>query len=199
MRAYMKDRFAFFGIPSPTRRSAQRSVSLPADQEIPSVVRHLWLQEEREFQYAAIDLLARRRKVLDPEVFLALAVELARQKSWWDTVDGLSSVISDTLLENRGLVGATEQWMIDETFWVVRLALLHQNGWRSETDEDRLFAYCLQRAEDKEFFVCKAIGWALRDYAWTNPNAVQQFVFRHSSILSPLSRREALKNVNRST
>jgi 3-methyladenine DNA glycosylase AlkD len=197
MRAYMQDRFAFFGIASPARRSVQRSVPLPADQEIPAVVRKLWMQGEREFQYAAIDLLARRRKALDPEAFLALAVELARQKSWWDTVDGLASVISDTLLENQGLVGATENWVIDETFWVVRLALLHQNGWHKDTDEDRLFAYCLQRAGDKEFFIRKAIGWALRDYAWTNPTAVEQFVYRHASVLSPLSRREALKNIKR--
>ncbi len=197
MRAYMKNNFDFLGVMAPARRAAQRAIQLPADENLLLVARQLWQLPEREFQYAAVDALASQKYALEPDVIVGLAVELARQKSWWDTVDGLASVISDVMLRNRELVQLTEEWLDDENFWVARLALLHQNGWRQSTDEGRLFAYCLQRANDPQFFIRKAIGWALRDYAWTNPHAVLQFVNHHNRLLSALSRREAVKNIAR--
>ncbi len=207
MRAYMKDRSAFFGVPAPERRSVQRALEQtlerPSDADIPAVVHELWELAEREHQYCAVDLLSARATKLEPSGLLGLVEELARQRSWWDTVDGLASVASKCLRARIGhqgfesLLEVTERWVEDSDFWVVRLSLLHQNGWKNATDADRLFRYALRHAADQEFFIRKAIGWALRDYAWTNPDAVEQFVSLHDEALSGLTKREALKNVKR--
>ncbi len=88
-------------------------------------------------------------------------------------------------------------WSAHPSFWVNRLAILHQKGWGALTDQKVLFNLCLAHAHHEEFFVRKAIGWALRDYAWTHPQAVQTFVEANRSKLSALSVREALKNIER--
>ena len=203
MRAYMKDRCAFFGVPAEPRRLVQRTLKGPTDADLFVVARELWRMDEREHQYAAIDLLTSRANKLEPSTLLGLVEELARQRSWWDTVDGLASVASKCVLGHveapafESLVAITHRWLEDDDFWVVRLALLHQKGWGPATDAARLFRYSLRHAGDGEFFIRKAIGWALRDYAWTNPDAVQQFVDDHGQKLSGLTKREALKNVKR--
>lgn len=195
MCTYMKDQFDFLGLPAPARRAAQRTLPVPVAAPVVEVVKRLWALTEREFQYTAVDLLARRQKEIEPDQLLRLIAELAQRKSWWDTVDGLAAVASNVFGRNRHMVAHTEQWIASDNFWVARLALLHQNGWRESTDEHRLFDYCLRRGSDQEFFIRKAIGWALRDYAWTKPDAVRQFVRSNASELSALSRREALKNI----
>jgi 3-methyladenine DNA glycosylase AlkD len=88
-----------------------------------------------------------------------------------------------------------DQAIADDDFWVRRIALLHQLGWRENTDAARLFSYCVAQAHEKEFFIQKAIGWALRDYARDAPDAVREFTARHRNILAPLSYREANKHL----
>ena len=85
--------------------------------------------------------------------------------------------------------------IVDEDFWLRRIALLHQLGWGEATDQKRLFRYCLQQAGEQEFFIRKAIGWALRDYARHAPQAVADFLTHNGAVLSPLSRREAAKHL----
>lgn len=202
MQAYMKGRFAFLGVPTPQRRA----VTLPlirtlgaADAAIllPTAAA-LWQRPEREFQYLAVDLLARYHKRLQLADVPAL-LALAREKSWWDSVDGLAGVIGDVVRAARrqsvDAQACMDLALDDADFWLRRIAMLHQLGWRAETDQDRLFGYARRLAPEAEFFIRKAIGWALRDYAWHDPAAVRDFVATMGDALSPLSRREATKHI----
>jgi 3-methyladenine DNA glycosylase AlkD len=92
-------------------------------------------------------------------------------------------------------VATMEDWLVDENMWLARTAIIHQLTYKGRTDTARLFRYCLARADHKDFFIRKAIGWALRQYAWTDPAAVREFVHAHAAELSPLSVREATKNL----
>jgi len=123
-------------------------------------------------------------------------LSLAQEKSWWDSVDGLASVAGDVLFANRT---QQSQLHIDSALkhtnmWVRRIAMTHQLGWRLETDQERLFGYARELAHEEDFFIRKAIGWALRDYARWQPETVAEFVETHRSQLSNLSVREALKH-----
>jgi 3-methyladenine DNA glycosylase AlkD len=89
-----------------------------------------------------------------------------------------------------------DSWLAGDNLWLTRTALLHQLRYKERTDTDRLFRYCLARAGHRDFFIRKAIGWALRQYAWTDPEPVREFVAAHRDVLSPLSVREALKNLS---
>lgn len=88
-----------------------------------------------------------------------------------------------------------DEWIASEKIWLARTAILHQTRYKADTEEDRLFAYCLRRASDTEFFIRKAIGWALREHAKTNPAAVRRFVRENEALLSGLSKRDALKHL----
>jgi len=120
-------------------------------------------------------------------------LELAQNKSWWDTVDALASVIGDVL---RYRHDGMDQALKHDDMWVRRIALLHQLGWREKVDVERLFNYSLSLAHEKEFFIQKAIGWALRDYARHDPDAVRAFASKEKHRLSALSYREANKHLS---
>ncbi len=197
MRSYMRDQFDFLGIKTPLRRALIKDLGKVnfdhADLE--QLVRALWLLPQREYQHAAIDLLTTHKKQLGLSQ-LGLMLSLAQEKSWWDSVDGLASVAGDILFANR-----TQQSQLHmdsalkhTNMWVRRIAMTHQLGWRLETDQERLFGYAQELAREEDFFIRKAIGWALRDYARWQPEAVGKFVEAHHSQLSNLSVREALKH-----
>ena len=197
MVAYMKGHFPFLGVPTPARRSATKVIAKPEPALVLEIVRDLWRLNEREYHYVALDLLDVMAKKLDPPELLALIEELALDKSWWDSIDGLAGIGSGVLRRAPQTRGVVDRWSAHNSFWVNRLAILHQNGWGAETNPDILFKLCLAHSESKEFFIRKAIGWALREYAWTEPEAVRSFVQANASRLSPLSAREALKNIRR--
>jgi 3-methyladenine DNA glycosylase AlkD len=123
---------------------------------------------------------------------LPALIALARNKSWWDSVDAIAAVVGDVL---RGKHDMMDEALADADFWVRRIALLHQLGWRERTDAQLLFRYTLACAHEREFFIQKAIGWALRDYAWHAPEAVRGFLAGPGSSLAALSRREAAKHL----
>lgn len=197
MAAYMKDRFAFFGIPSPARRTLQREVLgrwRPEQSELVAFTDAAFTHDEREVQYAACDLVARHGR----RCSAALVDDLGRwitTRSWWDTVDAFARPTGEQVRAHPELVAVMDRWIDADDRWLVRIAILHQLHARDATDPDRLFRYCARRAGDAEFFVRKAIGWALREYAKTDPGAVRAFVVAHAGELSPLSRREALRRI----
>jgi 3-methyladenine DNA glycosylase AlkD len=195
MAAYMKNHFPFHGIPAPARRAAVKRIPKPELAAVHAIARALWKQKEREYHYVAVDLLDALAKKMDPLTTLALIEELALKKSWWDCVDGLASVGSTVLRLNPEARDIVWQWNSHLSFWVNRLAILHQNRWREMTDKKVLFKICLAHADNEEFFIRKAIGWALREYAWIDPVEVLAFVEANRSKLSTLSTREALKNI----
>jgi 3-methyladenine DNA glycosylase AlkD len=123
---------------------------------------------------------------------------LLQKDSWWETVDSLSSAISDIVLNeklnNHESQHTMDEWLLDSDFWVRRSAMIHQLGWKKHTDTDRLMQYALTLAPESEFFIRKAIGWAFRDYAKCNPAFVQNFMHLNKSVFSNLTVKEATKN-----
>lgn len=197
MAAYMKDRFVFFGIPSPARRAIQREVLgrwRPGQAELVAFTDAAFACEEREVQYAACDLVARHAHRCSPSLIDDLGRWITT-RSWWDTVDAFARPTGEQVRAHPELGAVMDRWIDAESLWLARVAILHQLHARDATDAERLFRSCARRAGDPEFFVRKAIGWALREYAKTDPEAVLAFVAAHESELSPLSKREALRRI----
>ncbi|WP_460533022.1 DNA alkylation repair protein [Chitinimonas naiadis] len=203
MRAYMREQFPFLGLPTPVRRATLRPLlKAQTGADAAALLRHaaaLWALPEREYQYVAVDLLARHWKRLGMDDIDAL-LALVQQKSWWDTVDGLAGVVGD-IVHAASLVDTNAQGSMDvalhhPNLWVRRIAMLHQLGWRADVDEQRLFHYARVLAPEPNFFIRKAIGWALRDYAHHAPATVRDFLAQQRALLSPLSLREAGKHLS---
>ncbi|MEV4639463.1 DNA alkylation repair protein [Actinoplanes sp. NPDC049548] len=197
--AYMRDQFPFLGFSTATQRALGRAVlaglPAPSEDDLRAVVLGCWELEEREYQYFACDWLRKHVKVPGAG-FLATARTLIVTKSWWDTVDALATrFVGGLVTRHPGLRTEMDAWARDENLWLVRTAILHQLHYGRETDVERLFGYCTQQAGHPDFFVRKAIGWALRHYARTDPEAVRGYLSRHRDVLSPLSVREASKHL----
>lgn len=201
MSAYMRNQFPFLGIPTPERRIAIRSLNLPKPSHDMLIewVEHLWQQPEREYVYTAIDLMKQHHQQLSL-IDLPWLQSLVEQYSWWDSVDNLASLISKLLKcareQQPHAQNIMDEWLIANNLWVRRTAMIHQLGWRLETDTDRLARYALALATEKDFFIRKAIGWALRDYARWHPQWVIEFVNQHQTQLALLSVREAMKHLS---
>lgn len=200
MRAYMRGQFEFLGVMATPRREVLRPLFRVkrSSVELLACANALWKLPEREYHYAAVDLLRRQWKTFTLADIDAM-IQLAQKNSWWDTVDALADVIGDIVRAAR-IIDPKAQRTMDaalkhENLWVRRIAMLHQLGWRDETDEKRLFAYALKLAHEEDFFIRKAIGWALRDYAHHNPQAVREFLAQAGGKLSLLTRREAGKHL----
>ena len=201
MRAYMLDQFAFLGIHASPRRQALRTLPGLKDWTAPALLalaEALWALPEREFQYAAVDLLAKYHRQLDLQSLPSL-IALVQRKSWWDSVDALAGLVGDILLLARKH-GHDGQHTMDSclghrNLWVRRVAMLHQLGWKEQTDESRVLHYALHLAGEPDFFIRKAIGWALRDYARTRPDVVRAFLAQQGQAFSGLTRREAAKHL----
>jgi 3-methyladenine DNA glycosylase AlkD len=200
MKAYMLGQFEFLGIRAGPRREALKQLppfNGTAD-DLLDGVEALWRLPEREFQYAAIDLLARHHKRLTVADLPRILMRV-QERSWWDTVDGLAGVVGDIVLRAKATQPDVQRHMDDclthASLWVRRVAMLHQLGWREQTDQVRLFGYALALAPEKDFFIRKAIGWALRDHARHQPDAVRPFLMQHADRLSGLTRREAGKHL----
>ncbi|MBO1337261.1 DNA alkylation repair protein [Streptomyces sp. VRA16 Mangrove soil] len=200
MRAYMKDVAPFLGLPSPARRELSKAVlkgtaPRPTESDLTALALRCWALPEREYAYFAVDCLRRHVRRLSSG-FLPVARHLITTVPWWDTVDLLAAhVVGGLVAADPELTAVMDAWIEDADLWVARTALLHQLRFKDATDADRLFAYCLRQAGHPDFFIRKAIGWALREYAKTDPDAVRAFVAAHRDVLAPLSVREALKNV----
>ena len=199
MRAYMKDIAPFLGLTTPERRALSRTVvdgtPRPDEADCTALAVRCWQLPEREYQYFAVDYLRRHVKRLTSG-FLPVARHLVATVSWWDTVDLLAShVVGGLVAADPALKADMDAWIEDDDLWVARTALLHQLRYREATDTERLFAYCLRQSGHPDFFIRKAIGWCLREYAKTDPAAVRAFVARERERLAPLSVREALKNI----
>ncbi|WKX22250.1 DNA alkylation repair protein [Streptomyces sp. HUAS CX7] len=199
MRAYMKDVAPFLGLTSPVRRSLSRTVLAglprPDEPDCAAVALRCWRLPEREYHYFAVDYL-RRHVTHCSSGFLPVVRHLLTTVPWWDTVDLLAAhVVGGLVAADRDLTAVMDAWIGDEDLWLVRAALLHQLRYKERTDTDRLFGYCLRQSGHGDFFVRKAVGWSLREYAKTDPDAVRAFVAEHRTRLAPLSVREALRTV----
>ncbi|MFF9173565.1 DNA alkylation repair protein [Streptomyces sp. NPDC014793] len=199
MRAYMKDVAPFLGIPTPDRRALSRTVLAgtprPDESDCAAIALRCWRLPEREYHYFAVDYL-RRHAARCSSAFLPVARHLVTTVPWWDTVDALAAHLVGTLVAaDPALTADMDAWIADPDLWVARTALLHQLRYKERTDAGRLFTHCLLQSGHPDFFVRKAIGWALREYAKTDPGAVRDFLARERGRFAPLTVREALKNI----
>lgn len=199
MKKYMRDQFQYLGIKTPQRAALTKEFigghGLPPLDQLDVISRELWSLPQREFQYAATGFLGRLEDKLEPD-FITTIEYLLITKSWWDTVDTLAGNTVGTHLKRFPKVREKylKKWRKSDNFWLRRTTLLFQLGYKKETDFDLLCEIIKENLDSDEFFINKAIGWALRQYAHTNPAPVKRFV-KSTKDLHPLSRREALKNI----
>ena len=194
MKAYMRGCFEFLGVKTPARRKAAKAFFKKhggADIDW-RFVRQAWEHPFREMQYAALDYLETRKNLLRPGDLPQLK-KLAQTKSWWDTIDFLDRLAGGIIAgfpETRPVI---LQWSRDEDIWLRRLAIDHQLLRKDQTDQHLLEQILVNNLDQTEFFINKAIGWALRDYSKTNPEWVKNFIRQHHGKMAPLSIREASK------
>jgi 3-methyladenine DNA glycosylase AlkD len=199
MAAYMKGNFLFVGIKTGLRRDIQKEILLKHKKEVQAEARNVALQlynlPQREYHYCAIEILIKElHKKFVPED-IDLIEYLLITHSWWDSVDTIAKYLLGGYLKQYPENTATviEKFSGSENMWLNRSAIIFQLGYKKDTDAKLLFSLCERHCNLKEFFIQKAIGWALREYGKTNPEAVIHFV--NSVRLKPLSTREALKNL----
>ncbi|MDF1489891.1 DNA alkylation repair protein [Tessaracoccus caeni] len=197
MRAYMRDQFDFLGVPTPLRKTLTK-VSFAESRTAAAVdwgfVDACWECPYRELQYVAVGYLSTVSRLLGPNDVDRLK-RLAQTKSWWDTIDGLDRIVGDIALAHPHVNETLLEWSIDDDFWLRRIAIDHQLQRKGRMDTALLERIIVNNLGQKEFFVNKAIGWALRDYSKTDPEWVRRFVETYRDRLAPLSIREGTKYV----
>ncbi len=203
MRAYMKSAMPYHGVPSALLHQICNSVF--ADMEFPSAlawqaqVLDLWRTAQfREERYAAMHLAGdSRARPFQTPAAMKIYEELIVTGAWWDYVDDIASHRVGPILRDhpRSMRRKMLSWSKSADMWKRRTSIICQLGFKAETDLDLLYACIEPSLGSREFFLRKAIGWALRQYAWTDPAEVKKFVRRNRDRLSALSSREALKNL----
>ena len=199
MSAYMKHIDEFHGIPSPQRKQFAKDVlnSYGKDALLDWQEINLTLMNKgkREGMYSAIEFAEKAHKHWEEDAIVFLT-KLILHRSWWDSVDAIAPLIGiyfEKFPEKRDAYIA--KWMESGNIWLWRICLLFQKRYKKDTDEQLLYALCLKLAGEKEFFIRKGMGWALREYSYVNPESVRDFV--EKSPLSALTKKEALKVINR--
>lgn len=200
MAAYLKTDMPFYGV----QKAQQRPIVVEIARECPpasrsdyvDVVRALWGLDHREEKYLA---LGYARAFDDHVVFdtVDLYRDLIVDGAWWDLVDEAAiKLVGRALFKQRAVVTPiVEGWIADDDLWVRRTSIICQIGHKNETDTGLLTAACAANLDDTDFFIRKAIGWALRDFARTDPDWVRAFVAEYGDSMSGLSRREATKHL----
>lgn len=196
MEKYMKNQFPYLGIKTPERRAIEKQffketgiLTQPFNKDF---VWTLWEMDEREYQNVALDYIEKSLKKLQKED-LPFFEKLIITKSLWDTVDVIGpKAVGEIARRYPEVIEETiNSWSTHENMWLRRAAILFQLKYKQQTNEALLYQYIVKSADSKEFFIQKAIGWALREYSKTNPESVKQFIEGHK--LAPLSVREGSK------
>jgi 3-methyladenine DNA glycosylase AlkD len=200
MQAYMKTAMPFYGVQKPVRAPILRALISehpPSSRaEYERLVLGLWKQAHREEKYLALGVAAAHRRFIVP-ASLPLYQRLIVEGAWWDLVDEVATRLIRTLVVAHAadVWPSVDSWIESRDMWLRRAAIICQVGAGRDTDAERLFRFSAARAHETEFFVRKAIGWALREYARTDADAVATFVTAHRDELSGLSYREATKHI----
>jgi 3-methyladenine DNA glycosylase AlkD len=204
MQAYMKSDMPYHGIAAPDMREISRRIfaehPLSSCEAWRNEVLGLWRGARfREERYAAIELLAMRshRDCRTPDL-LPVYEELITTGAWWDYVDEVAHLVGNLLRSHpQRMRPIMRGWSTDMDMWKRRVSIICQVSFKRDTDLDLLYANIEPNLSDRNFFIRKAIGWALRSYAWIDPHEVVRYVHANEARLSGLSRREALKNVGK--
>ena len=199
MAKYMRHHFIFFGIKTEERRSIFKSICIQNQEEVTqnsrAIAIDLFSKPQRELQYCAIEILIKQLKGNYLKEDIELIEKLTLTNSWWDSVDTIAkNILGEYLmqypLETEKVI---ERFSNSNNLWLNRSALIFQLGYKKKTNFELLQSECEKHKNSNEFFIQKAIGWALREYAKTNPTAVKHYVL--NTDLKPLSSKEALKNI----
>ena len=197
MSKYMQDKFRFLGVRGATRTEIYKKY-FPDARKTKTVdwdfVESCWKKEEREFQYVVVYYLKAMQKFLKREDISKLKY-LIVTKSWWDTVDLLAKVIGSLVIRIEGYDKIMLEWSKDSNIWLKRVAILYQLSLKDKVDEIILDKILVNNLGDNEFFINKAIGWALRDYSKFNPEWVREFIKKNKDNMANLSIREASKYI----
>lgn len=199
-KAYMRNISEFYGIPAPRRRQIlqefKKETGFPGQSDINAFVRYAWSQPQREWQYAAMEMTAPMARKGDFSL-MGTAEFMIVNKSWWDTVDYIASNVAGPLFRKNQekIRPQISQWLETDNHWLWRTGLLFQLKYGCSTDRELLFSLCEQLSAEQDFFIRKAIGWALRQYSKTNPDEVIRFV--NTTPLSALSMKEAMKVIQK--
>jgi 3-methyladenine DNA glycosylase AlkD len=195
MSKYMKGHFPYLGIKSPLRKELEKQffketeiLKKPFNKDF---VDGLWEKNEREYQYTAITYMGKFIKKLPKEV-ISFLEGLITTKSWWDSVDSIAPLVGELARKYPEIIEESiDSWSVDANFWLRRSAILFQLKYKQQTNQALLYEYIVKNAGSKEFFIQKAIGWALREYSKTNHDSVKAFIGGNQ--LAPLSVREGSK------
>ncbi len=199
-KKYMRNRYEFYGIKSPLRKEIIRQFykenGLPDYDKVEEIVKDCWQQPQREFQYFAMEMLKNIAKKAGKERIELYEFTIVN-KSWWDTVDFIAANLVGThfKLFPEMTIPSASKWIDSDNMWLQRTAILFQLKYKKDTDTKLLTGFIDKMQGSKEFFINKAIGWALREYSKTNAEWVINFT--ENTQLSNLSKREALKWLNR--
>ena len=197
MSKYMKDKFRFLGVRGTTRTEIYKKY-FPDTRKTKIIdwdfVESCWNKEEREFQYVVVYYLKAMQKFLKREDISRLKY-LIVTKSWWDTVDLLAKVIGSLVIRIEGYDQIMLEWSKDSNIWLKRVAILYQLSLKEKVDKQILERILVGNLGDSEFFINKAIGWALRDYSKYNPEWVREFIKKNKNNMANLSIREASKYI----
>ena len=197
MSKYMQDKFRFLGVRGATRTEIYKKY-FPDARKTKTIdwdfVENCWNKEEREFQYAVVYYLKAMQKFLKREDISRLKY-LIVTKSWWDTVDLLAKVVGSLIIRIEGYDQIMLEWSKDSNIWLRRVAILYQLSLKDKVDKQVLDEILVNNLGDSEFFINKAIGWALRDYSKYNPEWVREFIKKNKENMANLSIREASKYI----
>ena len=197
MSKYMQDKFRFLGVRGATRTEIYKKY-FPDARKTKTIdwdfVENCWNKEEREFQYAVVYYLKAMQKFLKREDISRLKY-LIVTKSWWDTVDLLAKVIGSLIIRIKGYDQIMLEWSKDSNIWLRRVAILYQLSLKDKVDKQVLDEILVNNLGDSEFFINKAVGWALRDYSKYNPEWVREFIKKNKENMANLSIREASKYI----
>ncbi|MBP5432759.1 DNA alkylation repair protein [Ruminococcus sp.] len=197
MAQYMKNKFIFYGIATPLRKELYKNLlkTEKASKKIDwSFLDKCYSDDHREFQYLVYDYLLAMKKYLvfdDIEKIQCYIIT----KPWWDTTDFLCKVIGEIGLYDQRVSELMLNWSAGSNIWLKRAAILHQLSYKAKTDTRLLEHIILNCLGSDEFFINKAIGWALREYSKTDPEWVESFISRRKNKLSPLSIKEGSKYI----
>ena len=198
MEKYMQDKFRFLGVRGATRTEIYKKY-FPDARKTKTIdwdfVERCWNKEEREFQYAVVYYLKAIQRFLKREDISRLKY-LIVTKSWWDTVDLLAKVVGSLVIRIEGYDQIMLEWSKDSNIWLRRVAILYQLSLKDKVDEQILDNILVNNLGNSEFFINKAIGWALRDYSKFNPEWVREFIKENKANMTNLSIREASKYLN---
>ena len=197
MSKYMQDKFRFLGVRGATRTEIYKKY-FPDARKTKIIdwdfVESCWNKEEREFQYVVVYYLKAMQKFLKREDISRLKY-LIVTKSWWDTVDLLAKVIGSLVIRIEGYDQIMLEWSKDSNIWLKRVAILYQLSLKEKVDKQILERILVDNLGDNEFFINKAIGWALRNYSKYNPEWVREFIKKNKDNMARLSIREASKYI----